>query len=174
MSLVEVMVAVTVTVLVLGVALSFAARLQQWDRRHRGHLPRNEQLSRLAETLRTDVRRAEDLALPTPQELVATTTGHGHIRYQLTAEGCRRTVEATDATPEAAELFAIGPTGTWELDRNTTGHLPLASISIKPTAEPDAATGNLTLNVLAAIGADRPPKAEPSPASTEVPPTTSP
>ena len=155
MSLVEVMVVVTLSSILLGVVISLAVSLQQWDRRFRDHGVRSDQTARLAEAIRADVRRATDVSLPAKEILSVAAHDQQEIRYELRPEGCRRTVQHAGGPPERSELFTIGPAESWQLERGTPGRHSAVVVSIERPIAVEAKSGSTPFYVYAAVGGGR-------------------
>jgi len=169
MLLVEVMVAVTLTSILLGVVISLMVALRQWDRRVRDHSVQTEQLAQLAETLRADIRQAVDVSLPVKETLIVVAPGSNPVRYELRPEGCRRSVEDPDGTSPKMDVFAIGPVEPWKLERVEGGRRPAIVLSLdKPHAD-RSVDGPPKLLVYASLGADLP-----NPATSESSPAIAP
>jgi prepilin-type N-terminal cleavage/methylation domain-containing protein len=154
MTLVEVMVAVTVMSIMLGVAISFLIGLKHWDRKVHQFGLRNEQLTRLAESIRTDIRHATDVSLPSGNALVILLPGNKETRYELTPEGCRRLGMPGDARP-LTDLFSVGPATSWTVERDAPGNRSMFVVTLNHT-QTDSETQLAPLLVYAALGADLP------------------
>lgn len=158
MTLVEVMVAVAVTSVLLGVVVTLFAGLQQWDRRFRDMNLHRDQRAQLLEIIRTDIRNAKDVAVSNPQVLEVSYSNSGMIRYELTPNGCLRTKFTDGKTPSSRGLFSIGGNRVWRLDRDTTGVQPLIVVAIQVSSSSES-TGEASKamgEAHAVIGADRP------------------
>jgi type II secretory pathway pseudopilin PulG len=153
MTLVEVMVSVAVTSILAGVVLSLLVGLRDWDRSMRRRSVYNEQLARLGETLRTDIRRASEIALPMARAIVIRSTNEQEIRYELSADGCRRMVTIPgDPTPRT-DVFAVGPTTSWTLEPGPSGRRPLFAVTLH-RARPNDKGPVAPLVVYATTGTD--------------------
>ncbi len=162
MMLAEVMVAVALLTIVMGVVISLLVSLRQWDRRLRDGNTRVEQGLRLADRLRTDIRQSTDVSLPTKDALVITSTGNKQTRYELAPEGCLRTVGAGDAATSSRDLFSIGRAASWSLEPGPPGRLPMFIVSLhRANAADEQPVRPAPIVVCAALGADLAP-AEPA------------
>jgi prepilin-type N-terminal cleavage/methylation domain-containing protein len=155
-SLVEMLVVIALSSLVLGVVVSLMIELRQWDRLCRTTSTRNEQLLRLASTLRSDIRRGSDVLLSVEGPLVVMTASGEQLRYELGPEGCRRTVLARDAAAPRDDLFAIGKASKWNVERRPEGRRPLLAITIRvePKRNDPTAPPLMPFLVYASLGAD--------------------
>ncbi len=155
-SLVEMLVVIALSSLVMGVVVSLMLELRQWDRLCRTRNTRNEQLLRLSSTLRSDIRRGNDVLLSVEGPLVVMTASGEQLRYELGPEGCRRTVIARHDDLPRADLFAIGQASKWNVERRPTGRRPLLTVTIGADAKPNdpAAPPLLPFLVYASLGAD--------------------
>ena len=91
-SLVEMLVVIALSSLVLGLVISLMISLRDFDRLSSTKNTRNAQLLRLADTLRGDIRRGNDVSLSVEGPLVVMTASGEQLRYELGPDGCRRTV----------------------------------------------------------------------------------
>jgi prepilin-type N-terminal cleavage/methylation domain-containing protein len=155
-SLIEMLVVIALSSLVLGVVVSLMLELRQWDRLSRSKTTRNEQLLRLASTLRSDIRRGADVLLSVEGPLVVMTASGEQLRYELGPEGCRRTIVAGDAAAPRADLFAIGKASKWNVERRPAGRRPLLAVTIEQDAKRSDPTAPrlLPFLVYASLGAD--------------------
>jgi type II secretory pathway pseudopilin PulG len=150
MSLVEVMVAVTLLTLIMGVVLSLFAGLRKRDRAFRQQSERARHALRLVDALRHDIRRGASVTQLAADSLLIAADGR-EIKYTLTPNGCERLSAGRGA---ARELFSIGAHGAWAFDQGPPGNKPLAIVRIKHSqANPDHAE-HFPFLVCAAIGAD--------------------
>jgi hypothetical protein len=155
--LVEVMVVVTLTSIMMGVVISLMIGLQRWDQSFRDRAVQSEQLARLAESVRTDIRSGADVSLPATRILQTTGQGRGATRYELEAEGCRRIVELPENQATRSEFFAVGPVTSWKLERGPIGRRPLIIVTLDRFApDNDTAPRLAPLLIYAALGADLP------------------
>jgi prepilin-type N-terminal cleavage/methylation domain-containing protein len=156
-SLIEVLVAVAISSLLMGVVVSLMLGLKQWDRVSRATSVRNEQLLRLAGTLRTDIRGGSDVLLSVEGPLVVMTASGEQLRYELGADGCRRTVIAPGGAGPRTDLFAIGKASNWIVERKAPGRRPLVAVTLESPAAKDGTAERrlLPFLVCAAVGADR-------------------
>jgi len=155
-SLVEMLVVIALSSLVLGVVVSLMFELRQWDHLCRLKNTRNEQLLRLSTTLRSDIRRGNDVLLSVAGPLVVMTASGEQLRYELGPEGCRRTVVTSDDTSLRDDLFAIGRASKWNVERQPAGRRPLLAVTIeKDEKRRDPASPRLLpFLVYASLGAD--------------------
>jgi hypothetical protein len=151
-TLAEVMVAVTVATVVMGIAMSLLMGLQKWDRNLREHSLRNQHLVRLAETIRGDIRQASEAMSPTTRLLTIRLADGHQASYQLSPDGCRRSSQLAGDT-EHTDLFAIGPSEAWSLEQRVGGRRPMYAVTINRT-NADNTQGPAPLIVHAALGAD--------------------
>ena len=107
-SLVEMLVVVALSSLLMGVVVSLMLGLKQWDRLSRTNSTRNEQLLRLASTLRSDIRGGTDVLVSVEGPLVVMTASGEQLRYELGSEGCRRTVVAPGTADPRADFDCSG------------------------------------------------------------------
>jgi hypothetical protein len=156
MTLVEVIVVVSLSAVLLGVVISLAVSLQHWDSRFRDHAVQNDQLTRLTESIRSDIRRANDVSLPNKNQLAISTANGIAIRYEIQPEGCRRVTKQPGATAERTELFTIKPDAFWTIERETAGRRPAIVVSLQEPGADAITTGLTQMLVYAALGADVP------------------
>jgi prepilin-type N-terminal cleavage/methylation domain-containing protein len=155
MSLVEVMVVVTLSSLVAGIAISMLVTLQRWDARLRDHGVRSDQWLRLAESLRTDIRRGEEVSLPSDRSLRVRLAEGGYVLYELMEAGCQRSIHAADDARPTRDLFAVGGAWEWTLENGPKGTRPLYVVALRSTAGRQEGESRRTpLLVHAALGAD--------------------
>jgi hypothetical protein len=155
--LVEVMVVVTLTSIMMGVVISLMIGLQRWDQSFRDRAVQSEQLARLAESVRTDIRSGADVSLPGTHVLQITGQGRGAARYELEAEGCRRVVELPENQATRSEFFAVGRVTSWKLERGPIGRRPLIIVTLDRLSPDDDTARRLPpLLIYAALGADLP------------------
>ena len=158
MTLIEVVVVVALASILCGVAMSLLIGLRDWDRNMRQQSIQNEQLMRLSEMMRTDIRLAAEVSLPSNDAIIIRDSNQKQIRYELTPEGCHRIVTLPDAKP-LADLFAVGRATTWTLEPGAPGNRPLFAVTLHRPS-PDNEKRAAPLLVYAAVGADAPPAAE--------------
>jgi hypothetical protein len=164
MTLIEVTVVVALSSIVMGIVISLTVALKQKDRAMRAFAVESERLSELSETLRTDVRRANDLSRPADTMLVMSSPNNSQIQYELTASGCRRTVTKPGEAPTHVDLFAIGPAASWTIEQGPRGRRPLYIVTLHRLASAgDGESRVAPMLVYAALGADLPPTAIVSP-----------
>jgi len=152
MTMIEVAVVVTLTTILCGVAMSLLFGLREWDRDMWKGSVQNEQLVRLGEVMRTDLRKASEVLQPS-DEVIALQLPAEQIRYELLAEGCRRTVTHAGESQAAIELFAVGAGKSWTLKPGPSGKRPLFEVAFQRQSK-DNETLAATLVVYAAVGAD--------------------
>lgn len=155
--LAEVMVAVALLTIVMGVVVSLLISLRQRDRRLRDSNKRAEQTLRLAEAMRSDIRRATDVSRPTRNILIIDFGGETQARYELAADGCRRSVEIEDQSVTSRDLYSIGPAVAWSLENGPPGRRPMIIVTLDNTdGAYDRQSPAVPLVVYAALGADLP------------------
>src|SRR5262245_55829996 len=93
MTLAEVTVAVAISAILLGIAVTMLVRLQTWDARFRDDSITTQQVAQLAELLRKDVRSATNVTLESPRVFTINVHDERDIHYELTPLGCLRIVE---------------------------------------------------------------------------------
>lgn len=153
-TLAEIAVVVALISILLAFVTSFIVGLHQYDSKFRKDGVRRAQLARMAETIRTDIRQASAVSLPTGQTLLVSTEGGREIRLKIVPEGIRRTVSEPGAAP-SADLFRIGPIESWSIDTGPPGRRPLSIVSLRDKRKVDSEPATVALLVQAAIGADR-------------------
>jgi len=156
MTLIEVIVVVALTSILFGVAMSLLLGLRDWDRSMRRQSVQNKQLVRLGEALRTDIRQAADVSLPSDDAIVIRNSNQKQIRYEWTPDGCRRTVTTPGDAQALIELFAVGPAMSWKLEPGAPGKRLLFAATLHSTS-PDNEKRAAPLLVHAIVGADAPP-----------------
>lgn len=159
MSLIEVMVVVALTSILCGVAMSLLIELRDWDRNMSRQSIQNEQLLRLSEVMRTDIRQAAEVSLSSEEAIVIRSPNEKQIRYELTPEGCRRIETTSGDSKSLSDLFAVGRATSWTLEPGAPGNRPLFAVTLYRTS-PDNEKRTAPLLVHAAVGADAPPTAE--------------
>jgi hypothetical protein len=139
------------------VVISLLVSLRQWDRRLREGSARIEQALRLAQTMRTDIRQGTNVSLPAKDTLVITSNGNTETRYELAADGCRRTVGIADKAATTRDLFSIGNASIWSLENGPPGRRRMIIVSFdRSDAADDRPARPVPLLVYAALGADLP------------------
>jgi prepilin-type N-terminal cleavage/methylation domain-containing protein len=156
MTLIEVIVVVALTSILFGVAMSLLLGLRDWDRSMRRQSVQNEQLVRLGDALRTDIRQAADVSLQSDEAVVIRDYNQKQIRYELTPEGCRRIVTTPGDAQPLTDLFAVGPAMSWTLEPGAPGKRPLFAVTLH-RASLDNEKRTAPLLVHAIVGADAPP-----------------
>jgi hypothetical protein len=152
MTLAEVMVTVAVSTILMGVVASLLFGLRKWDRSLREHSVQNEQLIRLAETIRADMREAVDVTMPSEDVLIVDAGDAGLSRYELSRQGCRRILATPGEANARIDLFAVGPAKSWGFERRV-GRLPMIELTMnRETLEGENRAAPLV--VRAALGAD--------------------
>jgi len=121
MTLVEVCVAVAISVFLLGIAITMLVRLQRWDTRFRDEAITTHQAGELAELIRKDVRSSTNVTLASPQVLRIDMQVEGQVRYELTPDGCLRIAEQPAGKVELRELFRVGPELIWNVEASQAG-----------------------------------------------------
>jgi len=153
MSLIEVMVAATLSSILLGVVISLAVRLQQWDRQFRNSGVRSSNAERLTESLRSDIRNAKEVSLADKSNIALTTVDHQEIHYELLPDGCQRTVKRAENATESHDSFIIGSSGSWHVERDASGRRSAIIASFEETPREGENT-NPSLYVHAIVGAN--------------------
>jgi type II secretory pathway pseudopilin PulG len=152
-TLVELLLAMTLSSIIVGIALTLVAGVTRWDRRARQQASDGEQWSRLADELRTEIRRSADVTLPDRSQLVVSFDGGRRVTYRLTPTGCERRRDDPPSGGAHIEYFTIGGRFTWKLERRDSGRRPLVIVSLLL----DEGVGERAippLAVFAALGAD--------------------
>lgn len=130
MSLVEVLIVATLTSILCGIAMSLLVGLRDWDRGMREHSQQSEQLIRLGEIMRADIRQASDVSQLSPGVLnIRNSTGQ-QVRYELAPEGCSRAVSGPEKTNSSSDLYAVGPASSWKLTPGPDGNRPMYTIML--------------------------------------------
>jgi prepilin-type N-terminal cleavage/methylation domain-containing protein len=156
MTLVEVMVSVAVTSVLAGIAISLLVGLRDWDRNMRRHSLHNEQMLRLAEQLRADIRQAVEVTLPSTEAIAIRSANEKLTRYELSPEGCRRVVTTPGQPASSTDVFAVGRTTSWGLAPGAPGRRSLFAVTLH-RGIPNNNTQTPVLVVHAAAGADTAP-----------------
>jgi prepilin-type N-terminal cleavage/methylation domain-containing protein len=159
MTLLEIMVAVAVTSLVAGVAISLLVGLRDWDSNLRRQSIHNEQMLRLSEALRSDIRQAVDVTLPSSDALVIRAENERLTRYELSPDGCRRIVTTPSEAKPVIDAFNVGPSTSWSLAQGAPGRHTLFAVTFHRSS-PNNEERHDPLIVHAAAGADAAPAAE--------------
>jgi prepilin-type N-terminal cleavage/methylation domain-containing protein len=156
-SLVEMLVVIALSSLVFGIVISLMLSLQKFDRQSAVNSTYSEQLLRLADTLRSDIRAASDVNVSDEGALVIVTSSGEGFRYELGADDCRRTAIAPGATESQADVFAIGEPAEWRFEKLASGRVPLVSVKLERRSRKSNPEAPLLLPFLvqAAVGADR-------------------
>jgi len=154
MSLVEVMVVVALSSILLGVAMSLAVSLQQWDSRFRDHLVCSDQLAQLADSIRSDIRAAANVSLPTKDSLVISAIDQSEIRYELRPDRCERIVKRTPDSKENRSPFSIGSAAAWTIEDGTPGRRSTTIVSLMRLDAGEPAADSALIVVYAILGAD--------------------
>jgi prepilin-type N-terminal cleavage/methylation domain-containing protein len=154
-TLVEIMTVVALTSILLSVAIAFLIGLQRFDAKLRDGDVHADRLAELAELIRTDIRQAYSVSLPTNQSLlIATSTGR-QIQYDLTPEGCRRTMDDAGGATSTTDLYRIDPAESWTLETGPPGRRTLHVVRLYAKNETGEQPVRTKLLVQAALGADR-------------------
>ena len=157
MMLTEVSVAVALSTIVLGLVISVAVALKQMDRRmHNRGVERQRQLE-LAELIRTDVRVAADVVVPSDESLVVRSAKGRQTRYEIASDGIRRTIHLPDGKAIGNDLFSIYFAEAWEMERDDSGRRPLVMVTLKrQLADTSRVAKPIPFVAYAALGADAP------------------
>ena len=155
MMLVEVCVAVALSTIVLGLVVSVAVALKQMDRRMQKRSVERERQLELAELIRTDIRLAAEVVLPSDKALVVRTTDGRQTRYEIAGDGIRRTIEMPDDKTVGNDLYAIPFVAAWEVERDESGRRPLVVVTMKRKfVENPYASKPIPFVAYAVLGAD--------------------
>jgi len=130
-SLVELMAVAALVSILFGIVAALAINLRHWDRRVREHSVRANQLASLAETVRTDLRRASSVSQIDKKVVAINGPGKREIRYELQLDGCRRVMKSPGEASQKVDTFAIGPAESWKLETATTGRRPAYTITLE-------------------------------------------
>jgi type II secretory pathway pseudopilin PulG len=152
-TLVEVMAVAALMSILFGVVASLAVSLRHWDRQVREHSVRANQLSSLAETIRTDIRRATRVSQIDKKVVAVTGPDKREIRYELQPDGCRRVVKTPGDSSQKVDTFAIGPAEAWKLETATTGRRPAYTITLE-RSDTNKSSNSAPFYVYAAIGSE--------------------
>jgi type II secretory pathway pseudopilin PulG len=155
-TLVEVLVGITLVSLLLSIVGTVAVRLRQWDRQMRDRSQYGDQFVKLSESMRADIRRATGVTQPDKKTIAITTSDYREIRYELMADGCRRTVKSSDKPFPAADTFAIGAGQFWRLEIAAPGRRPAYTVVLESSDSNHADSVPAPFFVYAALGADTP------------------
>jgi hypothetical protein len=156
MTLVEVMVAVALSSILLGVVISVTVSLQRWDSRFRSDRVRSDNLSELAEVLRSDIRGASAASVTEKDRIVLTFPDRREIRYELLPDGCLRNVTQSGNATDGKTSFMMGKDGSWQVERVESGRWPVIVVSLEGPAADDRSIHLPVLYVYASVGADAP------------------
>ena len=156
MTLVEIMVAVTLTSVLLSVVISVTVGLQRWDSRFRNDQARRANLNQLADMIRSDVRRAAAAPVAEKDRLVLTLPDQREIRYELQPDCCWRSIAQPGNTTESKVPYMIGKYNSWRVERVPSGRWPAIEVSLEEPAARDKGIQLPTLYVYASLGADLP------------------
>jgi hypothetical protein len=156
-SLAEAATVVVLLSMLLAMVVSFLVGLHRYDAKFRRSELSSAQLARLAETIRADIRQATAVTLPNDRTLLVTIPGSTEIRYEIGAEGCRRTVNKPAETQALSDIFRIESSKSWTLETGEFGRKQLQIVSLYAEAKTAGGPKSVTLLVQAALGADRVP-----------------
>jgi Prokaryotic N-terminal methylation motif len=163
MTLVEVSVSVALTALLIGVATSLLVGLKKWDYHFRDHSTQSDQLQRLSEMIRVDLRQATDVLQPS-KKILAITGGNGdQIRYEITPDGCQRIENVPLSTPEKSDLFRIEPNSLWQINKDSSGRRPAIVVTLERSSQDDLHSTITRMLIRANLGADLAPDSEKAP-----------
>jgi prepilin-type N-terminal cleavage/methylation domain-containing protein len=156
LSLVEMLVVIALSSLVFGIAISLMLSMQKFDRHRVTNNSSNEQLLRLADTLRADIRAGSDVRLADEKSLVVRMPSGEQIRYEIKSDGCRRAMVTPDASQLHADLFAIGKATQWNVEQTKSGRSPLVAVTLEQRVHKNQPTSPklMPFLVCAALGAD--------------------
>jgi hypothetical protein len=164
MTLVEVTAAVAISAFLLGIAVTMLVRLQGWDARFRDDSVSIQQLARLAELVREDVRSATSVVLESPKLLTVNVQDERVIRYELTPSGCLRIVAHPVGKEEQRDLYRVGHELKWNVESFEPGVLPNVTVTLEMAIDEETSGGKVLFIVSANRGVDLPPLASQSPA----------
>ena len=156
-SLVEMLIVIAISSLVVAIVVSLMISLQKFNRNSVANNAHSDQLLRLAETLRSDIRAGNDVRLTDEGPLLVTGSTGKEVRYELTADGCRRTATTPAGDETRTDLFTIGKATKWNLEQLAPGRQPLVAVTLSQPVNKNASEAHelLPFVVLAAVGADR-------------------
>ena len=154
-SLVEMMVVISVSAMLLGVATSMLFSLRNRDRHMYENSLRSEQMFRLAEALRADIRQGTDVLVSIDGPLVVISPDGVQTRYELQRKGCLRSTVAPGNAEPRNDLFAIGPAERWQVERLATGVRPLVAVTLEQATD-EGTSRTAPLLLYAVLGADAP------------------
>jgi prepilin-type N-terminal cleavage/methylation domain-containing protein len=154
-TLVEVLAVVALTSILLSVVISLLIGLQRYDAKLRDGDVRADRIAGLAEAIRTDIRMANSVLLPTNQSLLITTSAGRQIQFDLTEEGCRRMVNDRGGAMPTTDLYRIGPSESWTLATGPPGRRTLYVVELLAKHSTKDEPARVKLLVQAALGADR-------------------
>jgi hypothetical protein len=150
----------TLASLLFGVVIALAQGIMRWDRTFNRPAAVVDQWARLAEDIRVDIRQATAVMRPSNKQLVIQLNAAETIRYDLSADGCMRTIAPRSASGRQTEFFSIDGAETWELDIVSTGRLPRIVATLTLAAGEIASAASVQRTIVAALGADRRPVAD--------------
>lgn len=151
-SLVEMVVVVSISAIVFGVAISGFATLWRLDDKWGAGAPQVGPEMRLIDSLRRDGHAAEELEwLEAESTLVFTPPAGPAIRYEITGDRCERRA-AGDATPSA--VYRLPAPGAWSAEPATAerGKLVVVTLRFEPTED---AGPKRTEPIAIAVGLDQ-------------------
>ena len=155
-TLVELLAVTTLVAILLSIVVTLAVRLRQWDRQVRDHSQHANQLADLAESIRTDVRRATSVTLPEKNIIAIEGPDSREARYELQRGGCRRVSKTPGETSARTESFAIGPADSWKLDSAAPGRRPAYTITLERSDTDNATSRSAPFFVYASLGGELP------------------
>jgi hypothetical protein len=147
------MVAVLLSILLAFVA-SYLVGMHRYDAKFRKGELGSVQLDRLADSIRTDIRQSNSVSLPADRVLLVAMPDGREIRYELTAEGCRRTEGEPRDTASKVDLFRIQPVASWILEVGPAGRRLLNVVTLRANDKVPRKPSKVLLLVHAALGAD--------------------
>jgi prepilin-type N-terminal cleavage/methylation domain-containing protein len=155
-TLIEILVVVALASIVMSVIVAMFVALIQKDRQVRLFGLHSERQGDLAETIRTDIRAAEDVSLVAQTVLLVEAPDERETRYELTAGGCKRIVSEPGMKNPSVDFYAIGPALGWSLQQGPSGQRPLYIASLHRSTEMEKHATVVPFFVYAALGADLP------------------
>lgn len=155
-TLIEILVVVALSSIVMSVTVAVLVAIIQKDRQVRQFGVHSERQGDLAEMIRTDIRRADDVTLPAPTVILIEIPDEREIRYELTAGGCKRIASEPGTGKPRVDFYAVGPAVAWSLTQGPSGRLPLYITSLHRSTKIENQSPAMPFFVYAALGADLP------------------
>jgi prepilin-type N-terminal cleavage/methylation domain-containing protein len=153
-TLAELMMVAALLSMLLAFVASYLVGMHRYDAKFRKGELNSMQLNRLADSVRTDIRLSSAVSLADDQVLlVAMLDGH-EIRYELVAEGCRRSAGNPNDAATRFDLFRVPLASAWMLEVGPPGRRPLQVVSLRSKERVPGQPSRVLLLVHAALGAD--------------------